>query len=87
MMSRKLADGSGSGRSSYEPACVRALDSYMLLTRQAERVSEELDQITIPGMVDHPVSVEDSLVIALQEYSDACAEAASPLLPDSGKKP
>jgi hypothetical protein len=87
MQSRRLADGSGGGRS-YEPACVRAIDSYLTLSQQADRVSVELDNVTIPGVVSHVVEPEDSLVIALQECV-ATREGQSPPPPkdDTVKKP
>lgn len=87
MQPRKLADGSGGGRNSYESACVRAIDAHLTLGKQADRVIAELDHITAPGVigaVSHQMSADDSLVIAIQELTSACDETTDD---DTGKKP
>lgn len=48
-----------------QAAAVRALDANMSMSRLAKRVSDELDQITLPGVVIQELSDEDSLVIAI----------------------
>ncbi len=86
-MSSRLADGSGGGRHSYEPSCVRALDSYMTLQQQASRVCDELDYITVPGVVISSMGPDDSLVIALQEFVSSCEQSGTGKSEDdTGKK-
>jgi hypothetical protein len=65
---KRFADGSGNG-TALETATVRALDAYMMIGRHADRLSEELDQVTQPGVVGAPLSDEDSLVIAIREIA------------------
>ncbi len=61
----KFADGSTTGHR-LEVAAVRAIDAYMMVEKSAERLSEELDQITSPGVVRVHITDEDSLVIAIK---------------------
>jgi hypothetical protein len=90
MSSRRLADGSGGGQRSYEPACVRALDAYLTMTQQAERLSNELDNVTpvgVIGAVTASIAPDDSLVIALQNFADSCNDSGTPpAKDDSGEK-
>ena len=61
-----LADGSGSARTP-DSAHVRALDSYMLLSKKVDRVSQELDNL--PVLVSRvTVSDEDSLIISIKHF-------------------
>lgn len=64
-----FADGSVSGKR-VEAACVRALDAYLMLDRKAQRLIDELDDITIPGVVRLHIDPEDSLVIAMQDLTE-----------------
>lgn len=59
-----IADGSITGHR-LESAVVRALDAHMTLIRRADRLSEELDQTTIPGVIHAQLTDEDSLIIAI----------------------
>ena len=77
MTSNKLADGSGEKRGSFEPACVRALDAYLTLGQQVDRLDAALDEITETGVVRHHLGPEDSLVIALDEFATACDDSGS----------
>lgn len=77
MTNGKLADGSGEKRGSFEPACVRALDAYLILGQKVERLSVALDEITEPGVVRSQLGPDDSLVIALDEFATACEDSAS----------
>jgi hypothetical protein len=87
MQPRKLADGSGGGRYTFEPGCVRAIDSYLTLSRQAERLSTALDDITMPGVIVSAMDPEDSLVIALQEFvTSGDTEGTGKRADDTGKK-
>jgi len=90
MTSRRLADGSGGGKRSYEPACVRAIDAYLTLGQQADRLGYELDNITpvgVVGAVTASIPPDDSLVIALQEFADACIDSGTRKPEDdTGKK-
>lgn len=65
-LSKRLADGSASGKSFYSP-CFRALDTYLKLGQLADRVALELDQVTTTG-IKREVSVDDSLVIAIMDF-------------------
>lgn len=64
----RFPDGSGNG-SALEIAAVRALDAYIHLGQAADRLSDELDQVTQPGVVHAPMSDEDSLVIAIRQIT------------------
>lgn len=67
-MSRRqpFADGSVTGKR-VEAAVVRALDAYMTIERKADLLIEELDDVTIPGVVRTQIDQEDSLVIAIKD--------------------
>lgn len=88
MQPRKLADGSGGGgRPSFEPSCVRAIDSHLTLFRKADRLSSALDDITMPGVIVSAMDPEDSLVIALQEFVTTCEDEGTRRFgDDTGKK-
>jgi len=89
MKKTRFADGTGSGtRTQIESACVRAIDAYVTLERRADRVLEALDDITIPGVVRHAITEEDSLVIAIKDVTGS-PEGSNPVKSTlaSGKKP
>lgn len=65
----RFPDGSISSIQRLEAATVRALDAHMTLERKAERLCDELDQATNPGVVRAPLSDEDSLVIAIRDVT------------------
>jgi hypothetical protein len=48
-----------------QAAAVRAIDAHMSMSRQADHVVDELDQITAPGVIRQQLTDEDSLVIAI----------------------
>lgn len=51
-----------------QSACVRACDAYRTVTRKAERIQEELDEVTSPhGVPTTELHDEDSVVIAVRE--------------------
>lgn len=79
---RKLADGSGSERHA-ESGFVRIVDSFITLEAKIDRLSDVLEDITLPG-VPAKLDDEDSLVIALRGYasSDTAEE-----FPDDGTSP
>ena len=62
----RFADGSINSGHRLEAAVVRALDAYISIIRKAERLEDELDQVTAPGVIRTQLSDEDSLVIAIQ---------------------
>lgn len=64
-----LAEGSSSGNR-MEAAAVRALDAYIVLGKKADRLADEMDQVTRPGVVRaQQLSKDDSLVIALRDFA------------------
>lgn len=63
---KKFPDGSASDQR-YESACIRAIDPWLRLERQADRVIEALDQVTTPGIVRAPLAEDDSLIIAIRD--------------------
>jgi len=69
MTRSRLADGSVGGRR-LEAACVRAIDTHLMLGRKADKLLNALDEMTTPGVVSAPIDDEDSLVIALQSMTD-----------------
>lgn len=66
---RKFPDGSVSQKDRMKAAGVRALDAYFTVSNRADRLIEELDQVTSPGVVRVQISDEDSLVIAIREIT------------------
>jgi len=68
MSRQRFADGSGCGNR-LEAAVVRAVDAYMTIERKAQRLIDELDDVTLPGVVRHQIDPEDSLVIAMQDIT------------------
>ncbi|HWW61204.1 MAG TPA: hypothetical protein VN181_07545 [Thermoanaerobaculia bacterium] len=65
----KLAEGSINKNDRMTAAAVRALDAHIHLERTADRLLEELDQITSPGVVRTQITDEDSLVIAIRQIT------------------
>jgi hypothetical protein len=66
MGTKRFAEGSVSGRvDRMQAAAVRAIDAHMSMSRQADHVVDELDQITAPGVIRQQLTDEDSLVIAI----------------------
>lgn len=63
----KFPEGSGGGVAKSDVACVRAVDSYMKVIDLADRLIEDIDNATIPGVVRTPIKDDDSLVIAIQQ--------------------
>lgn len=51
-----------------QSACVRACDAYRTVSRKAERIQEELDEVTAPhGVPTTELHDEDSIVVAVRE--------------------
>lgn len=65
----RFPDGSVTSNDRLSAAAVRALDAHMILERVADRLIEELDQITAPGVVRAHITDEDSLVIAIRDIT------------------
>lgn len=64
----KLAQGSTSNTDRMQSACVRTCDAYRTVTRKAQRIQEELDEVTSPhGVPTTELHDEDSVVIAVRE--------------------
>ena len=63
---RKLADGSGSERRA-DSGFVRIIGSFMALETSIARLSEVLEEITLPG-IPAKLDDDDSLVIALKDF-------------------
>jgi len=69
----RFADGSIAGQRMLS-ASVRAMDAHLALRRKADRVSEEMDDITNPhGIPTTELSAEDSLVIVVDDARGALA--------------
>jgi len=64
---KKLADGSASGARPESP-CVRAIDSYMSLGARADKLSSQLDHVTVTGFSGVTLREDDSLVIVLADF-------------------
>jgi hypothetical protein len=65
----KFPDGSVSSVQRLEAATVRLLDAYMTMERSADRLLDELEQMTSPGVVRVQIDEDDSLVIAIQDIT------------------
>jgi hypothetical protein len=75
MSLRKFPDGSGVANARLESACLRAVDSCMMVIRTADRLGDELDHV-VPGsgIIRLPVDDDDSLVVALREAREAAGK-------------
>lgn len=67
----KFPDGSVTNTDRLSAAAIRALDAHMAVERHADRLIEELDQITSPGVVRTQITDEDSLVIAISALTSS----------------
>lgn len=66
---RKLADGSGSERRA-DSGFVRIIGSFMNLETSIARLSDALEDITLPG-IPAKLDEDDSLVIALKDFANS----------------
>ena len=66
MSFRPIAEGSGSTSLRIRAVATQAIDAYAELGRAAEKLADELDNITMPGF-RRGLSEEDSLVIAIKD--------------------
>lgn len=68
---KPLADGSAAGARPESP-CVRAIDSYMSLGARADKLSGQLDHVTVNGFSSGvTLKEDDSLVIVLADFLTA----------------
>lgn len=75
---RRTQDDSLSGQRLHS-AFVRACDSYTSVKRAADKVNEELDQVTAPGAVQvAELSDEDSMVVATKDVIEAKLPISKP---------
>lgn len=70
MTLKPIAEGSGSTDLRTRAAAIRAVDAYCELERVADKLADELDNITMPGYRPY-LSDEDSLVIAIKDTIEA----------------
>lgn len=67
----RFPEGSVNKKDRLSAATVRAIDALIGLERSADRLLEELEQITSPGVVRTQITDEDSLVIAIRDITHA----------------
>ncbi len=64
---KSFADGSASGVRPESP-CVRAIDSYMTLGARADKLSGQLDHVTVGGFSNVTLQEDDSLVLVIADF-------------------
>lgn len=79
----KRANGTGGGSSDQRlvAAGTRALEAYARVIRFAERLGEELDDVTSPHAVPTQLDPEDSMVIAVENVIATAQPTEAPGAP------